>query len=143
MHRSETPAPRAANKTLRFLVVAGVFAALASPAQAASAAAGKTRFENECASCHSGEPGDGMGGIAPDLHVVAGKAAGTVDKNYKGSAALRGSKLVWNAATLDRFLAAPTKVVPGTDMTIAVTNKAARDDMIAYLLSVKKAPARK
>ena len=116
---------------------------MAGSAHAADAAAGKTRFQDACALCHSAVPGDGAGGMGPDLHSLSGRAAGTADKAFPYSAALRGSKLVWNAATLDRFLAAPSKVVPGTEMTVAVPNKAARDDLIAYLLSVKKAPARK
>ena len=108
------------SRLLRRLPLAGLFASLAAAAQAADAGAGKARFEDACGLCHSAAPGDGLGGMGPDLHALGGKAAGTADKAFPYSAALKASTLVWDAATLDRFLAAPTKVVPGTQMVVAV-----------------------
>ena len=124
---------------LRRLAFAGILASLAGAAQAADAGAGKAQFEDACGLCHSAAPGDELGGMGPDLHELNGKAAATADKAFPYSAALKGSKLVWDAASLDRFLAAPTKVVPGTRMTVAVPAQATRADIVAYLLSVKKA----
>jgi cytochrome c len=47
---------------------------------------------------------------------------------------MRASGIVWNEKTLDRFLAAPTKVVPGTAMGYAgVDDPRERADLIAYL----------
>jgi cytochrome c len=47
---------------------------------------------------------------------------------------MRRSGLVWSEATLDRFLAAPTKVVPGTTMGYAgVDDPRERADLVAYL----------
>lgn len=128
---------------LALIALAGVLAALAAPAQAADVAAGKAKFEDACGLCHSAAPGDDLGGMGPDLHNLNGKAAGTSDKAFPYTAALKNSKLVWSAATLDRFLTAPGKAVPGTAMGVAIPAKATRDDVVAYLLSVKKAPARK
>jgi len=133
--------PFAANRpgALRRLALAGLFASLAATAQAADAAAGKARLEDACGLGHSAAPGDGLGGMGPHLHDLNGKAAATADKAFPYTAALKASNLVWDAATLDRFLAAPTKVVPGTQMPVAVPAQAARDDVIAYLLSAKPA----
>lgn len=124
---------------LRRLAFAGLFASLAGAAQAADVAAGKARFEDACGLCHSAAPGDELGGMGPDLHDLNGKAAATADKAFPYTAALKASTLVWDAATLDRFLAAPTKVVPGTRMQVAVPAQAVRDDIVAYLLSAKQA----
>jgi cytochrome c len=131
------------HRGLRLLGLAGLFASLAVSAQAADAAKGKVQFEEACSVCHSAVPGDGQGGMGPNLYSLNGKAAGTADKDFPYTKALKGSKLVWSAASLDRFLTAPTKVVPGTEMMVAIPAKATRDDVVAYLLSAKKAPARK
>jgi cytochrome c len=42
--------------------------------------------------------------------------------------------LTWNATTLDRFLAKPLAMLPGTAMTYdGVTDPQQRSDLIAYL----------
>lgn len=46
---------------------------------------------------------------------------------------MKGSGLTWDAKTLDEFLAAPTKKVPGTKMPISVSDPAKRAAVIAYL----------
>lgn len=104
--------------------------------------AGKTRFLAECSLCHSAEPGDNLGGMGPPLHGLIGKTAATIDKNFPYTPALRTSKLVWHAANLDRFLTDPSKLVPGTSMPIATADKTAREELIAYFLSLKVAPPR-
>jgi glucose/arabinose dehydrogenase len=52
---------------------------------------------------------------------------------------MTNSGLTWDAATLNRFLAAPTQVVPGSSMVVAVPGRAEREDLIAYLRSVRSA----
>jgi cytochrome c len=47
---------------------------------------------------------------------------------------MKRSGIVWDARTLDRFLANPPKVLPGTCMTYAgVPDRAERAALIAYL----------
>jgi cytochrome c len=47
---------------------------------------------------------------------------------------MKQSGITWNEKTLDRFLAAPTNVVPDTDMTYAgVPDRRERHDLIAYI----------
>ena len=47
---------------------------------------------------------------------------------------MKRSKIVWDEKSLDRFLTAPMKVVPGTTMGYAgIADKQERADLIAYL----------
>jgi cytochrome c len=85
-----------------------------------------------CTACHSVRPGEHRSG--PSLHAVIGRRAGTAS-GYPGySPALRAAGVVWDEATLARFIASPEVVVPGTAM--AATGVASRDDvrdLVAYL----------
>jgi cytochrome c len=51
--------------------------------------------------------------------------------------ALTQSKLTWTPATLDRFLSAPTLLVPGTRMVISLPDPAQRAAVIQYLSGTK------
>jgi len=100
---------------------------------------GKTYFETNCALCHAEALGtDGQPVIkqGPSLVGVVGrKAASLPGFNY--SAALTGAGLTWDAPTLDRFLASPPTVVPGTTMPIAIAQPGDRANVIAYLGTLK------
>ena len=62
-----------------------------------------------------------------------GRRAGSV-KGFPYSEAMKHSNIVWNEATLNRFLANPLKAVPGTAMGYAgVKDDKERADLIAYL----------
>ena len=99
---------------------------------AGDAATGKKIFEQQCAACHTAEPNDNGGVQGPSLIGVLGRPVGA-DKEFSYTTELRTSKLVWDEQTLDRFLAAPDKVVPGTAMVMALPNQDERDHLIAYL----------
>lgn len=74
--------------------------------------------------------------LAPNLFGVAGRKAASSDfANY--SPALKASGLVWSKASLDRFLAAPGKLVPGTRMVIAIPDAKRRAAVVAYLQGLK------
>ena len=107
-------------------------AALAPAAHAADADAGKTLFDMQCLLCHTAETGDGGGAQGPSLHGIFGRAA-AADPQFGYTDAMEDSGLTWDVATLDRFLAAPTKVVPGTAMVIPVAGEDDRANVIAYL----------
>ena len=113
----------------------GVGVLAASPAVGADAAAGKSLFRQQCSVCHTAEPGDDGGAQGPSLIGVYGRhAAGDLGFSY--TAALRAASLTWDAPTLNRFLASPTAVVPGSAMVVAVPSEAERDDLVAYFQSV-------
>ncbi|MBX3613983.1 MAG: cytochrome c family protein [Burkholderiaceae bacterium] len=68
------------------------------------------------------------------------KAGGVPGFDY--SEAMKRSGIVWNAATLDRFLANPLGTVPGTTMGYAgIADARERADLIAYLGQAKCATA--
>ncbi len=90
----------------------------------------------QCSSCHSVEPG--RNGIGPSLAGVFGAKAGHLGETYKYSDALKASGLTWDEATLDRWLTATAKTVPGTKMVYAGQSDAAkRAELIAYLKTLK------
>jgi cytochrome c len=113
-------------------LVAGVLAALAAlPATAAASgdAARGAQIYERCAACHSLER-DRTG---PRHCGLFGRRAGSLP-SFEFSPAMRSSGILWNERTLDRFLAAPTKVVPGTYMGYAgIDDPRERADLIAYL----------
>ena len=50
------------------------------------------------------------------------------------SPAMKNAGFIWDEKTLDRFLAQPMKVLPGTAMTYAgIPDARERSDLIAYL----------
>jgi len=69
-----------------------------------------------------------------------GRRAGSV-KGFHYSEAMKRSKIVWNAKTLDHFLANPLKAIPGTAMGYAgIANRKERADLIAYLEQANASP---
>ncbi len=79
----------------------------------AKADAGQLLFNNRCRTCHSLKPDDNR--LGPNLHGIVGRKVGSL-KDYGYSSAMKQADLVWDAGTLDRFLARPDEVVPGNSM---------------------------
>lgn len=111
--------------------------AAASPSAAATTAAtdNKPAAFVQCAACHSVEPG--KHGIGPSLAGVFGTKSGDIP-GYAFSEAMKNAGLTWDEATLDQYLTAPMKMVPGTKMTYAgLSDPAKRQEIIAYLKTLK------
>lgn len=118
----------------RFFAVslALVAGATTLPAAAQTGDPGETAFNMRCKACHTVAPGGASTALAPNLRGVVGRKAGaSTYKNYSG--ALKAAPIIWNAASLDKFLTAPTKVVPGTRMVLAVSDAGQRKAIIAWL----------
>jgi glucose/arabinose dehydrogenase len=111
-----------------------------SRALAADVAAGKALFQQRCVVCHTAEPNDDGGARGPSLIGVFGRHA-SGDPSFGYSDALNSSNLTWDARTLDQFLASPSKVAPGTAMSVSVTDKTRRANLIAYLRSTTQSAA--
>ncbi len=110
------------------LTMLGMAAAL--PAQTAPRPDGAMLFRQRCASCHNMTPG-ARAVLAPSLVGVLNRKAASTTFNY--SPALKASNLTWNRATLDRFVAAPGRTVPGTRMVIGVTDPAQRAAILDFI----------
>lgn len=81
-------------------------------ASAEESRAGKLAFNSSCRTCHSMDEGDNR--LGPSLHGIIGRKAGSEEYGY--SPAMSASNVVWDAATLDRFIQNPNAVVPGNNM---------------------------
>ncbi len=94
-----------------------------------------------CMACHSVKPGEHLTG--PSLAGIWNRKAGTLEEFQRYSDALKHANVVWNEATLNKWLANPEQLVPGTSMTFpGVKEGKDRQDVIAYLKAVSenKAP---
>lgn len=107
---------------------------LTAPASAQNANAGSAIFRQRCQTCHSVTPGQ-KALLGPNLSGLSGRKAASSAFAY--SSALKASGLTWDKATLDRFLSAPMKVVPGTRMVVSIADAKQRGDIIAYLSGLK------
>ena len=82
-----------------------------------------------CMACHA-LASDRVG---PRHCGLLGRRSASVP-GYDYSPAMRKAHLNWDESTLDRFLANPMKMVPGTTMTYdGVPDPKDRGDLIAYL----------
>ena len=90
-------------------------------------------FNNRCRTCHSIKAGDNR--MGPSLHGVAGRKAGSLGEFAGYSQALKSSGIVWDADTLNKFIANPDAVVPGNNMKPypGITDEAERARIVAYL----------
>jgi cytochrome c len=105
---------------------------LAQFMQVADAKAGARRF-GQCAACHSIAAG-GADRNGPNLHGAFGAAIAQNRPRFGYTDALQAQRGVWDERRLDRWLADPRAMVPGTSMAFAgVRDPLARADLIAYL----------
>lgn len=89
-----------------------------------------------CQACHA----LAFDRVGPHHCGLLGRRAGSVP-DFAYSAALKQSAIVWDEKSLDRFLAAPMKAVPGTSMTYdGIPERQERADLIAYLRKVDQTP---
>jgi cytochrome c len=110
-------------------------------ARAQGDAARGARVFGVCMSCHSIRAGEHLTG--PSLASIWNRKAGTVPGFERYSEALKRADLVWTGASLEKWIAGPEKLVPGTSMTFAgLPDARNRDDLIAFLklASEGKAP---
>ena len=123
-------------KPHRRLAACVLAAWMGAPAQAAPDALRGEQVYARCQACHA-LAADRVG---PHHCGLFGRLAGSVP-GFDYSEAMQKSRIVWNDATLDRFLAMPLAVVPGSSMTYAgIADPAERADLIAYLRQANGTP---
>ena len=97
--------------------------------------AGQTVFATHCAVCHSTEPG--VNKIGPSLAGIVGSKSGTVP-GFNFSAEMKDANVTWDDANLDKYLANPNGFVHGTKMFVNLPSETDRENVIAYLDTLKK-----
>lgn len=99
------------------------------------------RLYRFCVACHSLEPGRHMTG--PSLAKIWQRKAGTVKGFTRYSGALKMADIVWDARSLDAWLANPRAFIPGNLMRFrGIRDSAQRRDLIAFMreISERKGP---
>jgi cytochrome c len=97
--------------------------------------AGQTVFAARCAACHATTSGENK--IGPSLASIVGSKSGTVP-GFNFSPAMKDANVTWNDANLDKYLANPTAFIHGTRMFVNLPNETDRQNVIAYLNTLKK-----
>ena len=89
---------------------------------------GEQLFAQRCGACHALDRNKS----GPKLGGVVGRVAASVS-GFNYSPALQEASVNWSAEELDRWLADPREVAPGTRMIVRVLDPTTRRDIIAYL----------
>ena len=111
-------------------------AASAWAAAQADPAAGQVVFNQKCASCHTVTADLAHGLLGPNLVGVSERTAGTM-AGWDFSPALKDSKIVWTDENLHKWLTDAMATVPGAKMDLKVPSRIEREDVIAYLKTLK------
>jgi cytochrome c len=118
---------------LRCWAAASLIALPFAAAHAQDVDAGMQIF-SQCAACHSI---DGSNGAGPSLKGIVGSKAGDFP-GFRFSRAMKNSGTVWDAKTLDAFIANPQAAIPGNVMPYSgLTDAKGRADLVAYLRALK------
>ncbi|MBX9910789.1 MAG: c-type cytochrome [Beijerinckiaceae bacterium] len=125
------------NAPLPSLIAAVLTLWAAIPAAAEGDSARGANVFRQCVACHTTTLQNRIG---PGLADIVGRKAGA-NAGFRYSAGMQKVDLVWDVPTLDAYLAAPRAVVPASTMSLAVTNPQEREDLIAYLQTLRSVPA--
>ena len=97
--------------------------------------AGQKVFATHCAVCHTTQAGQNK--IGPSLAGIVGSKSGTVP-GFDFSPAMKNANVTWDDANLDKFLANPAGFIHGTKMFVNLPSETDRQNVIAYLQTLKK-----
>jgi cytochrome c len=123
-----------ARSLIALMIAAASSVLFALPVRAQNVEGGQKVFKQQCGLCH--DVAAGKNRVGPSLFGVVGRKSGGVE-GFHYSDANKNSGLTWDQATLDKYLADPRGMVPGTTMTYAgVKSDEQRRDIIAYLSSL-------
>ena len=129
---SRAPIKRRNRPAIMLAGAAALALAHAAPGLAAGDAARGAKVYQDCMICHALDQNE----IGPRHRDVFGNKAASVP-GYDYSAALKGSNIVWNETTLDKWLSDPQALVPGTKMAFSVDDVQDRADVIAFLKAAR------
>ena len=102
----------------------------------ADANKGAKIFKTKCYQCHNIEK-NAQHKQGPNLFGVFGQITGSA-KGYSYSKANIEKKIIWNNETLNEYLKAPKKYIPGTKMVFSgIKKETDRLDLIAFIREYK------
>jgi cytochrome c len=117
------------------LWLAGAASAAGAAPAAGDAVRGAQAYEARCSGCHSVDADR----VGPRHAGIVGRRIGSV-AGFDYSPALRGSRLVWDAVLLDRWLTDPEALLPGQRMGYRLGDAAERADVVAFLATLPARP---
>jgi cytochrome c len=117
------------------LLLIKIFLTSSTAVAAGDQTAGEQAFAAHCAVCHATTPGENK--IGPSLAGIVGSKSGAVS-GFNFSAAMKDANVTWDDANLDKFLASPTGFIHGTRMFVNLPSETDRQNVIAYLNTLKK-----
>ncbi len=125
---------------LLWLATAGlaVAASLARADDATDLKRGKLLFI-QCRACHDLQP-DAAAKVGPNLYGIIGRKSASVD-DFAYSPALAKANIVFDKATLERWIEKPSAVVPGNAMAFA--GVPAAEDRAALIKYIEKESAKR
>jgi cytochrome c len=115
-------------------VLAAALATSSAAIAGGDAQAGKGVFATHCAACHAPSPGQNK--IGPSLAGIIGSKSGSVP-GFNFSPAMKNANVTWDDASLDKFLTNPTGFIHGGRMFVSLPNSTDRDNVVAYLSTLK------
>jgi cytochrome c len=95
---------------------------------------GQVAFNTHCRNCHSTKEGDNR--LGPSLHAIYGAKAGQV-AGFGGYSGSLTPDIVWDEATLDKFITNPDSLASSTTMKPfpGIADAAERKKIIEFLKS--------
>ena len=109
----------------------GAMATAQMPLPAPKPPDGGTLFKQQCATCHTIDPGEPIR-QGPPLAKIVDRPAGKID-GFHYSPGLAKADFVWNEAKLDAWLTNPQAVIPDAFMAYRQAKPETRAAIIAYL----------
>jgi cytochrome c len=119
---------------LALVALSPVAAPLVAQQVASAGPDGAALYRQRCIMCHGNVPGK-KSPLGPNLVGVVGRKAGSTDFAY--SPAMKASGITWSEPVIERYLASPPAMVPGSKMTIAVSDAKQRAALAGYLATLK------
>lgn len=119
------------------LVLASAALMFGSQALAGDAAKGQV-FAKKCVTCHDLSIAK-KNKVGPFLWGIVGLPSGKVaGYKYSTAHAEKSANIVWDEATLDKYLESPKDFIPGNKMVFqGIKDAGERADLIAYLKTLK------
>jgi cytochrome c len=75
--------------------------------------------------------------MGPNLSSIANRPAGS-QRKFQYSPAMQRAKIIWSQDNLSRFLASPTKFLPGSRMQTSISNEKDQANIVAYLMTLRR-----